>query len=526
MAEAFSGRDRFLGIDIGTSGVKAVLFDRNGTMAGMGHADVMLMADTDGRAELDPDAVVTAVAEATASCMAHADSLATGGPHASGNAFRTGGAAMAVVAVGLSCIHHSLMAVAADGTPLTRATTWADNRAVVEAEQIADRPEATAWYHRTGCRVQHPIYPLSKLLWLRRHEPDIFERASRFVTIKEYLLFRLFGEWVVDDTLASAQGFFDIHQLRWDSELLSEVGISPARLSQTVPCTHVLRGMHPEWARRLGLKAETPVVVGSGDGIMANLGSGVFDKTVFSSTIGTSGAIRTTVDAPLTADDGSTWCYAFLKDSWVAGGAINSGAVVLSWLRREFGGQFREDAHDGERLPAAMDRLAAAAPAGSEGLLFLPYLLGERAPDWNANARGMLAGLDFSHTRGHLIRAAMEGVMYRMFTVDRALSDLCGGEGVLRASGGYTHSDLWLQIQADMFNREVQISEVVEAGALGAAFLAMYAVGAVPDLSAGLPAMRPARFVRPNPSVVPVYGEWRRRAAQFYASHLSREGTK
>ena len=502
MAEQWTGSERYLGIDMGTSGVKAVLFDRNGVVAGTGHAAVLLAAGPDGRAELDPDEVVAAVAKATSDAV--------------------GDAGAAVEAVGISCIHHSLMAVAADGTPLTPVTTWADNRALAEAEEIAAMPQAADWYHRTGCRVQHPMYPLSKLLWFRRHEPEVFARASRFVTIKEYLLFHLFGEWVVDDTLASAQGFYDIHRLEWDGELATGLGGVPlSKLSQTVPCTHVLRGLKPGWGKQLGLRDDTPFVIGSGDGIMANLGSGVFNRSVFSSTIGTSGAIRTTVTAPLTAADGSTWCYAFLKDRWVAGGAINNGAVVLTWLQREFGDQFRMDAREGEKLPAAMDRVAEGVPAGSDGLVFLPYLLGERCPDWNAGARGMLSGLDFSHTRGHVLRAAMEGVMYRMHTVDRALVALCQSRGVLRASGGYTHSALWLQMQADMFNREVQISAVTEAGALGAAFLAMHAVGAVTTLDDGLPAMAPVRTIQPNPETVAVYDRWKRDAAALYASRIS-----
>ena len=416
MAEQLAGRERYLGIDMGTSGVKAVLFDRNGVAAGTGHAAVLLATGPDGRAELDPEEVVAAVVRATY------EAVGLAGPM--------------VEAVGISCIHHSLMAVDGEGTPLTPVTTWADTRAMAEADEIAAMPEAAQWYRRTGCRVQHPMYPLSKLRWFRRHEPELFARASRFVTIKEYLLFRLFGEWVVDDTLASAQGFYDIHRLQWDEELATGLGgVALSRLSQTVPCTHILRGLNPGWGKRLGLRDDIPFVIGSGDGIMANLGSGVFNRSVFSSTIGTSGAIRTTVNAPLTAMDGSTWCYAFLKDRWVAGGAISNGAVVLTWLQREFGDQFRMDARDGEKLPAAMDRMAAGVPAGSEGLVFLPYLLGERCPDWNANARGMLAGLDFSHTRGHVLRAAMEGVMYRMYTVDQALVALCQSNGVLRASG-------------------------------------------------------------------------------------------
>lgn len=508
MTGRLAGNARYLGIDMGTSGVKAVLFDRNGTMAGSGSAECRLISGPDGRAELDPDAVLDAVAGAVRACLVHA-----------------GVAARQVEAVGLSCQHHSLMAVDGSGSPLTLLATWADNRAVAEAEDIAAMPQAGAWYRRTGCRVQHPMYPLSKILWFRRHEPALYQKAAKFVSIKEYLLFRMFNTWVVDDTLASTQGLYNIHRMAWDPELVENLaGLTMQRLSETVPCTHVLRGMSAEWAQRLGLLTDTPVVIGSGDGIMANLGCGVFDRTLFSSTIGTSGAIRTTVDAPLTSEDGGTWCYAFLRDRWVSGGAINNGGIALSWLRREFGGQFREDANEGERLVVTMDRLAQAVPAGSEGLLFLPYLLGERCPDWNVQARGMISGLDFSHTRGHLVRAMMEGVMFRLYTVDRALMALCGYGGSLRANGGYTYSPFWLQMQADLFGREVQVSEVTEAGTLGAAFLAMHAVGAAPRLEAGLPAMAPSRVLMPDAAAVEMYGPWKARAERFYNTMTAMSG--
>jgi len=492
--------DGFLGIDIGTSSVKAVLFRQDGSVRCTGSQSYELLSGPEGRVELDPDTVVDAVALAVGRCMDLSGFQPT-----------------SVAAVGLSCQHHSLMAVDGAGNPLTRLMTWADNRAVPEALELERMPGVEALYHRTGCRVQHPMYPLAKLLWLKRAEPSIFRNAAKFVTIKEYLLYRMYGEWVVDDTLASAQGFYDIHRHQWDLELVEGlIGISADRLGSVVPCMHTRTGMKPEWAKRFHLNENTPFVVGSGDGIMANLGSGVLNRTVFSSTIGTSGAIRTTVDAPLTDPEGRTWCYAFTRDKWVAGGAINNGSIAMSWLRREFGLQYGEHVREGESLSKTMDRLASAIPPGSGGLVFLPYLLGERCPDWNANARGMMAGLDFSHTRAHLVRAFMEGVMYRMATVDDALSELVGGGGALRASGGYARSDFWLQMQADLFNREVQISDVSEAGALGAAYLAMVAVGAVPNLEGGLPAMTPTRFFHPNPETACFYAAWKKRAESLY----------
>lgn len=493
-------QERYLGIDMGTSGVKAVLFDSFGHVTASGHSHCVLNTGPAGRAELYPDAILNAVVEAVKLCTSSSSCVPS-----------------KIEAVGFSCHHHSLMAVDGKGEPLTNILTWADNRAAKEAEVLGRSSNVAHWYHRTGCRNAHPMYPLSKIIWFRENEAATFAEADRFVTAKEYVLFKLFGIWAVDDTLASAQGYYDIHRHSWDRELLEDVaGITAKRLSEIVGCTHILRRLLGDWPDRLGLLRDTPFVVGSGDGITANLGCGVLNRSAFSSTVGTSGAIRTTVDEPLTDVNGGTWCYAFLKNKWVAGGAINNGAVALTWLRREFGFQFEKDMLGDEKLMDTMNRLAASIAPASDGLIFLPYMLGERCPDWNASARGLVYGLDFTHTRAHFVRAIMEGVMFRLFTVDRALSALCGSGGLLRASGGYTNSAVWLQMQADIFGRRVEVSEVTEASALGAAFLAMYAVGAISNLEEGLPAMKPSLILEPDPGSVVVYEKWKEVAERTY----------
>ena len=472
----------YIGMDIGTSGVRAVLFDENGAQSSMEFIECPVEMSTEGIAELDPVFVFNAVIGVLNSSFKKA---------------KTEG--KSVAGLGISCHMHSLMAVDERGDPLTRLIIWADTRAGKEAHHINTAYDVSDLYNRTGCRVQHPMYPLSKILWLRNNKKDIFEKAFKFITIKEFVLLKLYGEYVVDCTLASCQGYYNINTQEWDGHILENVlGIGRERLSTVVECTHVLTDMRPEYAHMLGVDRDFPVTVGSGDGIMANLGCGVYDGTSLSSTIGTSGAIRTTVKRPLLDPEQRTWCYSFTRDAWVAGGAINNGGIVLKWLRETFRKQFECDAAAyGESVYKLFDRYASEIPPGSEGLIFLPYLTGERSPDWNAGVRGLMYGLDYSHGKKHMVRAAMEGVVYRMYSVYEVMSKLNDTVKYIRANGGYTKSEVWLQIQADVFNKEILVSGIVEASALGAAFLSMVSQGAVEDTSRLLPGMQPRKVIKP-----------------------------
>jgi len=492
--------DVFLGIDIGTSSIRAVWFSKEGVVIHQASEDCQLLSDVKDQAELDPFIVLHSVSSAVASCMKE-----TGLPKSS------------VAGIGLSCHMHNIMAVDKAGNPLTNVLTWADSRSARQAEEIGKLSRIDELCKKTGCRIQHPMYPVSKLLWLKQTFPEIYKQAAHFVGLKEFIIFKWYKKWLVDYTSASAEGFYNIDEQDWNTDLTRDLlHISPDKLSDIVPCTYILKNMLPEWSEKMGIHCDTPMVIGSGDGIMANLGCGVFNLKRFSSTIGTSGAVRTTVNKPLSSDTGSTWCYSFTEDRWVVGGAINNGGIALSWLRQEFEAQFDKDRIGGETLSACMDRMASDVAAGCEGLFFLPYLLGERCPDWNADASGSMYGLKYHHNRKHMIRAMMEGVMYRLQTVDDALTQLCGTSGMLIANGGYAHSGFWLQMQADMFGRNVYVSSVTQTSALGAAYLAMYAVGAIPNLEYELPEMKPIKVYEPQIDEAAFYSDWKMKTGVYY----------
>ena len=339
-----------------------------------------------------------------------------------------------------------------------------------------------AIYLRTGTPI-HPMSPLAKLAWLHEAEPGICAQAARFVGIKEYVFHQLFGVWVVDHSIASATGLLALETLDWDAEALQVAGVRRDQLSALVPTTHHLQGLKPDVALALGLDSQTPFVVGANDGVLSNLGVDAIRPGEVAVTIGTSGAMRAVVDRPRTDPEGRTFCYALTEHLWVVGGPVNNGGIVFRWVRDEFAAAESETA---KRLGIdpyeVLTRIAERVSAGAEGLLFHPYLAGERAPLWNANLRGSFFGLAMHHRKEHMIRAALEGVIFNLHSILPAVESLVGTSRSIKATGGFARSGLWRQMMADVFDREVVVPESFESSCLGAAVLGLYALGRVDSL--------------------------------------------
>lgn len=455
---------RAIGVDIGTTSTKAVAFDARGRMLAQHAVEYPLATPVPGAAEQDPDEIVAAVKHALAAVVAGS---AGAGP---------------VACVGFSAAMHSLIALDQGGRPLTRSMTWADTRATPYAEAIKEGPLGAGIYQRTGTPL-HPMSPLAKLAWLGATDPGLVRRAARFVGIKEYVFFVLFGRYVVDHSIASATGLFNLRELDWDHEALAVAGITAAKLSELVPTTTVLKGLKPELAAELGLDQDTPFVIGANDGVLANLGVNAIAPGEVAVTIGTSGAMRTVVDEPRTDPSGRTFCYALTEKHWVVGGPVNNGGIVFRWVRDEMTASVVETA---KRLGIdpyeVLTRIAERVPPGSEGLLFHPYLAGERAPLWDAHLRGSFFGLAMHHHKEHMIRAVLEGVIFNLYSILPAVESLVGPARTIKATGGFARSALWRQMMADIFDRTVVVPESPESSCLGAAILGLYAIGALTDL--------------------------------------------
>ncbi|WP_379163541.1 gluconokinase [Paenibacillus sp. sgz5001063] len=451
-----------IGVDIGTTSTKAVLFEENGKIAAQASLGYPLHTPSPSVAEQDPEQILHAVIHTVQTVMK--DSAI---PPES------------VLFLSFSSAMHSVIAVDSTGSPLTACITWADNRSAAYATRLRDELDGHELYLRTGTPI-HPMSPITKLMWLGEEQPELFRQTYKFISIKEYIFAKLFGEYVIDHSIASSTGMFNLEQLEWDEEALRIAGITTKQLSKPVPTTQVMQGLLPGWAEKLGVLPSTPFIVGASDGVLSNLGVGAIKPGVVAATIGTSGAIRTVVDRPLTDPKGRIFCYALTEKHWVIGGPVNNGGMLFRWVRDEFAASEVETA---KRLGIdpyeVLTRIAEQVPPGSNGLLFHPYLTGERAPLWNPDARGSFFGLTMNHHKEHMIRSVLEGIIFNMYTVLLAMEEQIGQPVKIHATGGFARSSLWRQMMADIFDQEVIIPESFESSCLGAVVLGLYATGRI-----------------------------------------------
>jgi gluconokinase len=462
-----------VGVDLGTTATKAVAYDQDGRRLAAASAGYPLAEPQPGRAEQDPQAILAAVRSTVGQVLSEVD-----GP---------------VAGLAFSSAMHTLVGLGADGTPLTPSLSWADSRASAQAARLAaEDPGLPA---RTGTPV-HPMAPLAKLAWFHEHEPDLAARVAHWCGVKDWVLAQLCGRLVTDVSDASGTGLLALSTSDWDPAALALAGITADRLPPLVPVTTVLDS------------PSGPVVVGAGDGPLANLGLGAVAPGVGACSIGTSGALRVTVDRP--AADPGIFCYALADDRWVAGGAINNGGIVLEWAGHALAPDLA-----GPAGPADLLAEAARAPAGSDGLLMLPYLLGERAPRWSPLPLGAYVGLTREHGRPHLVRAAIEGVCQQLALVLDSVRGAGHPVTELRATGGFARSPLWRQILADTLGMPVRFPADHEGSGFGAALLGMRALGLLGTLEEAAALVRIEDTVEPGPDAA-VYAALRPVFAGLY----------
>ncbi|RCW48373.1 gluconokinase [Paenibacillus prosopidis] len=438
-----------IAIDIGTTSTKTLAVGLTGQILGSHSIEYPLHTPSPGYAEQDPDVICEAVIDSVSKVM------------------RNGGfRAQDIRCVAFSSANHSLILLDSKGRPLTPSITWADQRSAAQAERLMNDGSGLSVYSRTGTPI-HPMSPLVKLIWLREERPDLFHSAHHFVGIKEYILNKLFGIMIMDHSIASATGLFNLETLTWDKEALILAGIREDQLPRLVPSTECIEGLSRETAERMGLGTDTTFIVGAQDGVLANLGIGAVEDGVLAVTIGTSGAVRTSVSRPTFDAEGKLFCYALTKDHWIVGGPSNNGAIVARWISDRL--------YPGKPIDEVLP-LAGAVPPGSDGLLFLPLLSGERAPFWDAQAKGVMFGLTLAHTEPDMLRAAMEGVLFQITAIVSLMKQAGEKPREVRASGGFARSTIWCQMMADMLGVPVRVPESVESSGLGAAQLGLHAM--------------------------------------------------
>ena len=455
----------FLGIDIGTTSVKTIAFSRDGKTISEQSITYSIRHPFPDWSEQDPEEIWSAVFKTLENILR---ALTPDLP----------------VLCSFSAAMHSLIVVDSAGRAISPSIIWADNRAAAYAARILAENKAPELYKRTGLPV-HAMSPFCKLQWLKENQKEIFDRSHKFVGIKEYIFHKLFATWSVDVSMAAATGLMNRQTLQWDPWILEQAGISVQQLSPIVETDKIFYT-----PREFPELKDVPFVIGGSDGAMANLGA-TDEPGALVVTVGTSSAARLILHEPVIDPAMRNFCYYIRKGEWLLGGASNNGGIVLQWLQQDF---FRSK----ESLSEFLIQAASVKP-GSDGLIFLPYLLGERAPVWNARARGVLFGLQIQHGQAEMVRASLEGVIYCLFGISQPLFEQAVIHKIV-ATGGFARNELWLQILADVFNLPVAVCDTVENSAWGAAKCGMQALGIA---ASGVIAVSKTYF--PDSALHPVY---------------------
>jgi gluconokinase len=449
-----------VGLDVGTTATKAVAFGIGSSWRHTVVREYPLLQPSPGELVQDPDTVVAAALDALAEVVRQSRDAS-------------------VVAVSLSSAMHGLIGLDHDLRPLTPLLTWADARAADEARSLRAAGQA-AELHRVSGTPVHPMSPLTKLMWFSRHEPSLSSRARAWVGLKDYLVNALTGTLATEVSSASGTGLLDLRTRDWNPAALDLADVRHDQLPVVLPTTATLR-LSPDAAARVGLPAATPVVIGAGDGPLGNVGTGALAPGVVGLSIGTSGAARMVVSQPVLDRSERLFCYALTDDAWVVGGAVSNGGATIRWAGEVFGAIGDADAMgDAELLD-----LAASVPPGSDGLVAVPYLLPERAPLWDPTVTGAFLGVRHGHTRGHFVRALVEGVALQLAAVVDELDRLQPVTQV-RATGGAFRSRVWREVVAGALGRPVTVTGSADGSALGAAALALLATGRANTLQDGL----------------------------------------
>jgi xylulokinase len=468
-----------VGLDVGTSAVKGLAIDDDGTVLARAEAGYPLHTPRPGWAEQNPEDWW----RATESVLE-----------------RLGAAVGMPAGIGLSGQMHGLVALDSQDRVLRPAILWNDQRTIAQCRQIEQRIGLERLIALTGNRAL-PGFTAPKLLWLAEHEPDVHARMTRALLPKDYVRLRLCGEHATDVSDASGTLLLDVAQRRWSEEVLAALELEPAILPPVLESPEV-SGISPRGV---------PVAAGAGDQAAGALGVGVVAPGPVSVVLGTSGVVFAALARFQSDELGRVhaFCHA-VPGAWHAMGVMLSAAGSLAWLAQTLGPD------------TAFDELIAAAadwPAGTEGLLFAPYLAGERTPHVDPDARGAFVGLSLRHDRGALARAVLEGVAFGL----RDSLDLVAGLGLAptlaRVSGGGSRSELWLQIVASVLDLPLQRVAVDEGAAFGAAILGGVAAGTWPDVPAAVQAtVKPHQQIEPVAEWIEVYRERRERFSELYSA--------
>ncbi len=487
---------KVLAVDIGTTNVKAAVVDESGKVLRAASRELTLLSPEPGAAEHSPREILAAVEETS--------KLAARG--------------LEVDAVALSCYQHGLIVVNSRGEPLTNALTHMDWRAARYVAEVEKRCDAVELYRRTGCPPLF-VYALPKILWLKSERLGSSAESARFLLVKDFVVARAVGEPYVDYGNASGSQLFNINSLRWDDLALEVGGLSENQLAEPVEGSKALCELQGAGAELFSVKPGTLLVLGTFDGAAQNLGLGAEGPEEAVLNLGTTAVVRLLGRAPVLDESGMrTFCYYAADGRWAFGGSTNNGGSVLRWFRDALGGLevAATEALGVDPYDLLCGEAERASP-GSSGLVFIPFMAGERFPFRDPYARGVLLGLRYDHRKPHVVRAFMEGVAMVVRAITEALEDLGYRPAKLLGGGGGLRSRLWAEIIASATRTPVaRVKGGEYASNAGAAALAFKALGAVRDVSELGWRADVTDVIQPDPAAALVYDEVYRRFSEAY----------
>jgi gluconokinase len=447
-----------LGLDLGTSGVRAMLFDEHGgeiTDASIRINFPILTLGASGF--IDADLLLEQVAQTVDALFA-----------------KLYQPILRIELISLACFWHSLLGIDDADHPTTPLLGWSDTRAANATEVLRTNLDEARFHQRTGCRF-HPSYWPAKLLRLKTEEPDTWRRTTRWLSFSEYLALKFFGESAISVSMASGTGLLDQRTCEWDSELLRALDVSAEKLPAIAGPTQTFPKLNDNYATRWPHLSDARLFPAIADGAANNIGEGCVTSERVALMIGTSGAMRVMMEeVPPAEIPAALWCYRADRNRVVLGGALSDGGGLYNLIR--------ESLLYGDDSQTIEDELACLQP-DSHGLTVLPFWMGERSPGWNPNARGGVLGMALTTRPIEILRAAMEAVAYRFALVASALERFAPGARVVASGNALRSSPTWTQIMADVLGRPVALSERSEASTRGAALLALEAAGKIDSIS-------------------------------------------
>jgi xylulokinase len=480
-----------IGVDIGTTGAKSVMVNDRGKVLASEFREYPLSLPKPGWAEQDPEHWWQATVESLRRLLV-----------------TSGVSPKSIAGLSLSGQMHGLVCLDEADQVLRPAILWCDTRTTAQCRKIEEAVGGRARLIQLACNPALEGFTLPKLVWLQEHEPEVFARTRTVLLPKDYVRFRLTGRKAMDMSDAAGSLMLDVRRRRWSTQILSALGLDASLLPPLGESPEIAGGLSREAAALTGLREGLPIAFGGADNTCAAVGNGVIDEGIVAVSIGTSGTVVAPTRTPLLDKQGRAHTFNHsVPGMWYVMGCMMAAGLSLKWLRDTFGGL--ERAMAAETGVDAYEFLTAGVgkvPPGAEGLLWLPYLNGERTPHLDANARGVLFGISPRHTKAHVVRAILEGVVFGLRDGLEIVRSLKIPVGEIRLTGGGAKSAVWRQIQADVFGQRCVTTNVDEGPAFGAAIIAGVGTGVFKSFTeASEKIIRGTRTVDPNPQTAAVY---------------------